>query len=88
MRIVRNFIDGRYEEPSGDPKYPVYNPALGEQIAVVAEAKRDDLNRAVDLAFDAQRKWMEIPVPQLLQQHTILWAKATRISHLELMRNL
>ncbi|MFP3255223.1 MAG: CoA-acylating methylmalonate-semialdehyde dehydrogenase [Thermoplasmata archaeon] len=91
MRIVKNFVNGAYEEPTGEVKYPVYNPAFGEKIAMVAEAKRDEVDRAVDLAFDAQKKWSEIPIPDrvkiLFKLETLMWdsieeiAEITTIEH-------
>lgn len=77
MRIVKNFINGKYEEPAGEPKYPVYNPAFGEQIAIVSGARREDVERAVDIALEAQKKWSNIPVPDrikiLFRLENLMW---------------
>jgi acyl-CoA reductase-like NAD-dependent aldehyde dehydrogenase len=53
----KNFINGEYEEPQGEPKYEVYNPAKSEIIEKVAKRKKDELDRAIDLFYDAQKEW-------------------------------
>jgi malonate-semialdehyde dehydrogenase (acetylating)/methylmalonate-semialdehyde dehydrogenase len=86
MRIVKNFVDGKYVLPEKDGKYDVFNPAFGEVIAKVAEAKREEVDLAVDLAYDAQKKWMNVPLPDrikmLFKLETIMWDHLDEISEI------
>ncbi|MGC8673187.1 MAG: CoA-acylating methylmalonate-semialdehyde dehydrogenase [Thermoplasmata archaeon] len=86
MRIIKNFLNGEYEKPQGEPKYDVYNPATGEIIAKVAEGKKDDVDRAVDLAYDAQKKWENVPLPErikmLFRLENLMWENIDEISEI------
>ncbi|MEM4058572.1 MAG: aldehyde dehydrogenase family protein, partial [Thermoplasmata archaeon] len=86
MRIVKNFVNGEYVLPENDGKYEVFNPAFGEVIAKVAEAKREEVDLAVDLAYDAQKKWMNVPIPDrikmLFKLETIMWDHLDEISEI------
>lgn len=86
MRVVKNFVNGKYTLPEKDGKYEVFNPAFGEVIAKVAEAQREEVDRAVDLAYDAQKKWMNVPVPDrikmLFRLETLLWDHLDEISEI------
>lgn len=86
MRIIRNFIDGEYVHPDGEPKYDVYNPAFGEIIAKVSEAKREEIDRAIDLAYDAQLKWQNVPIPDrvkiLFKLENLMWENIDEIAEI------
>ncbi|PMB76382.1 MAG: methylmalonate-semialdehyde dehydrogenase (CoA acylating), partial [Fervidicoccus fontis] len=77
MRMIKNFIGGEYVDPLGEPKYDVYNPAIGEVIAKVAEGKKEEVDKAVDLAYDAQKKWEKVPIPDrikiLFKLENLMW---------------
>ncbi len=91
MRKIKNFINGKFVEPEGMEKYDVYNPAEGKVIAKVAEASREDVKNAVDLAYEAQIKWSKVPIPErikfLFRLENIMWdeideiARVTTIEH-------
>ncbi len=86
MRKIRNFVDGEYYEPEGNEKYDVYNPAFGQVIARVSEAKRDDINQAIDLAYDAQNTWSQVPVPDrikyLFKLENLMWERIDEIAEI------
>lgn len=91
MKKIKNFVDGKFVEPEGERKYDVYNPAEGKVIANVSEASREDINGAIDSAFEAQIKWNQIPVTErikyLFKLENIMWdhidelARVTTIEH-------
>lgn len=62
MGLARNYVNGKLEEPKGEGVYPVYNPAFGEIIAKTPESHGEEVNRTVDLAYEAFRKWSRVPV--------------------------
>lgn len=70
-------MNGKFEKPSGEEKYDVFNPAFGKKIAVVKEAERDEVNRAVDIAVDSQRKWERVPISDRIKYifnlEALLW---------------
>ena len=41
-------------------KRQVYNPANGEQLAICAEATKDDVDRAVAAATEAFKTWKNV----------------------------
>jgi len=50
---TRLFIAGRYLDAAGSARFPVIEPATERELAQVASASADDVNRAVDAARDA-----------------------------------
>jgi len=86
MRKIKNFVDGEYVEPEGNEKYDVYNPAFGEIIAKVSEAKRDEIDQAIDLAYDAQKIWSMVPVTDrikyLFKLENLMWENIDRIAEI------
>ncbi len=50
---VRNFVNGKYLERSGNGVFDNINPCTGEVIGVVHEASREDVDAAVNAARDA-----------------------------------
>ncbi len=86
MRKIMNFIDGKFEEPKRDGKYPVFNPAFGEIIGEVSEADREEIDRAVDLAYDAFLKWSQVPVPErikyLFKLENLMWDHIDEIAEI------
>ncbi len=86
MRKIKNFVDGEYVEPEGNEKYDVYNPAFGEIIAKVSEAKRDEIDQAIDLAYNAQKIWSMVPVTDrikyLFKLENLMWENIDRIAEI------
>ncbi|HSS45123.1 MAG TPA: aldehyde dehydrogenase family protein, partial [Thermoanaerobaculia bacterium] len=61
VEILRNFIGGRWVEPSTREQLDVFNPARGEVIARVPLSKPQDLDAAVSAATKAFPGWRETP---------------------------
>ena len=51
------FIDGKWVESACGKSFTTTNPANGETLAVCANACADDIDRAVDAAWDAFHSW-------------------------------
>ncbi len=54
------FINGEWIKPSTEEYLNKYNPSTGEIYGKFASASREDVDRAVDAAYDAQRKWEKL----------------------------
>ncbi|MBW3096184.1 NAD-dependent succinate-semialdehyde dehydrogenase [Pseudohoeflea coraliihabitans] len=52
---TRAFLGGEWTETG--KTFPVVNPATGETIAEVADLSADDVRKAIDLAYEAQKAW-------------------------------
>jgi succinate-semialdehyde dehydrogenase/glutarate-semialdehyde dehydrogenase len=55
------YIGGEWTDPAEGGTLPVEDPATGETIAEVADARPDDAMRALDAAVDAQAEWAAHP---------------------------
>ena len=58
------FIDGKFEEPQSKKYFQTTNPANGKELAKVAEASEDDVDRAVKAARNAFKKWSGLPAKE------------------------
>ena len=54
------FIDGEFCESSDKATFTTYSPATGEALAKVAEATREDVDRAVNAAWKAFEGWKKL----------------------------
>ena len=54
------FIDGEFCESSDKATFTTYSPATGEALAKVAEATREDVDRAVNAAWKAFDGWKKL----------------------------
>lgn len=57
----RLFIDGEWVIATGGNTFPVINPANGRTLAEVADAKREDVRRAIEAAHRALPTWSRTP---------------------------
>jgi malonate-semialdehyde dehydrogenase (acetylating) / methylmalonate-semialdehyde dehydrogenase len=64
VKIVKNFINGKWVESNSSEYEIVYNPATGEEIAKVPLSTVDEVNEAVKIAEKAFESWSETPVPK------------------------
>jgi succinate-semialdehyde dehydrogenase / glutarate-semialdehyde dehydrogenase len=55
------YIGGEWTEPAEGGTLPVEDPATGETLAEVADAKPADATRALDAAVEAQAEWAAHP---------------------------
>jgi NAD-dependent aldehyde dehydrogenases len=51
------FIDGNWVKPGSEKYLDKYNPTTGELYGRFASASKEEVDAAVDLAYEAQRKW-------------------------------
>ena len=61
-RAFGHFINGATAAGSSSETGPIFNPAIGEQIAEVAFANARDVDQAVQAAKAAQPAWAETPL--------------------------
>ncbi|MCC6860002.1 MAG: aldehyde dehydrogenase [Bryobacterales bacterium] len=59
--MIRNFINGRFEDCTAREVIPVENPATGEVISQVPDSPDDALEQAVQAAQQAQPAWGRRP---------------------------
>jgi malonate-semialdehyde dehydrogenase (acetylating)/methylmalonate-semialdehyde dehydrogenase len=58
MNQINHFINGKFTGPSARTA-PVYNPAIGEQIATVSLASASEMEQAIAVAKDAFVSWSQ-----------------------------
>ena len=55
---VRNYVNGSYQDHApGVDTVPVTDPATGEVIAIVPVTTKEEVDKAVAIAKEAQKKW-------------------------------
>ena len=59
---VYNYINGKSVENAGDSEFNVYNPAFGKVIGTVHDTGKEEVDRAVDHAYEAYLKWSKISI--------------------------
>lgn len=64
---VSNYIDGSLASPISDRWLDVESPLTGEVIAQVAVSSREDLDKAVEAAKSASKKWSKTPIKDRVQ---------------------
>lgn len=62
MALFRSsgYIGGKWKDSDCDVKFPVYNPATGEEIGKVANMGRSDAEEAVIQAYNAFKSWKNV----------------------------
>ncbi len=61
---LNNYIGGSWQDVDGADYTAVTNPANGEELAQVRLSTKDDVDRAVQVAKKAQKKWALVPAPK------------------------
>jgi malonate-semialdehyde dehydrogenase (acetylating) / methylmalonate-semialdehyde dehydrogenase len=67
VQTVSCYINGQWEDMGNRRLMPVTNPATGREIAQVAYATADDVDRVVKAAHAAFLKWRAVPVIDRMQ---------------------
>jgi len=67
IRQIRNYINGKFVEPSDGEWFPVMNPSLGQQIARVLLSKAQEVDEAVTAARAAFEQWSATPLKERAQ---------------------
>ena len=57
MKTVNHFIDGKIYSDKKSRKAPIFNPAIGEQIAEVELASKATVEMAIESSAKAFLKW-------------------------------
>ncbi|QMV52357.1 betaine-aldehyde dehydrogenase [Ewingella americana] len=58
------YIDGRYQESTGNETFDAINPANGEVIATLPNASAEDVDLAVNAAIKGQKEWAAMTAMQ------------------------
>ncbi len=58
---LKNYINGEWVEPSTGEYFETTNPATDEVIAEVPVASRNDVEAAIGAAYEAFKKWRDVP---------------------------
>jgi malonate-semialdehyde dehydrogenase (acetylating)/methylmalonate-semialdehyde dehydrogenase len=67
VKTVSFYVNGKWTNAEGRHLMPVTNPATGAEIAQVAYASVEDVNRTVELAHAAYLTWRDVPVVERVQ---------------------
>lgn len=82
----KTLINGQWLEAISGKKYPVFNPATGEQIVLVPDMGQADTRLAIEKAEQAQKLWLK----QTAKQRSIIlkrWAQLVE-AHLETLATI
>jgi len=61
MKAYENFIEGKFVRGGNESQtIPVFNPSTEEEIAQVPESSEAEINRAIEAATRAQKKWAKL----------------------------
>ncbi|HOJ95119.1 MAG TPA: aldehyde dehydrogenase family protein, partial [Fervidobacterium nodosum] len=61
MKRYKLFINGEFVESTSGRMMKVINPANEEVISEVPEGTVEDTRKAINAAFDSQKKWEKLP---------------------------
>ncbi|QKS71040.1 aldehyde dehydrogenase [Paenalkalicoccus suaedae] len=61
MNTHQHYINGEFVSPSSQDTIDVVNPATEEVISRIPDGTKEDANKAIEAAFEAQKKWEFIP---------------------------
>src|SRR5690242_17481816 len=62
MKTLQMYIDGQWCDAASGATYEAINPALAEPFGIVVKGSRQDAQRAIAAANDAQRTWRDVPL--------------------------
>lgn len=64
MKKIINYINGEWCRASTGKFVPVLNPVNGQVLAEVTQSTKEDVDRAVEAAKNAQKTWHLVPAPE------------------------
>lgn len=67
MKIVKNYINGKWVEAENTGFVDVENPSTGEILGKVPLSTKAETNRAIDVADKAYKTWSQTPVARRVQ---------------------
>ena len=67
LRIVRNYVSGKWIEPDSSGHLDIENPSTGQIIGKAPLSTVAEVNRAVDSASEAFKTWSRTPVARRVE---------------------
>ena len=64
VQKINHYIHGQYVDFTGGTIGQVYNPATGDVSGEITYAEKDDINKVVESAYDAQKIWGNMSAPK------------------------
>ncbi|MDZ5712967.1 aldehyde dehydrogenase [Jeotgalibacillus haloalkalitolerans] len=61
MNQHKLYINGQYTDSTSDEWIDIINPATEEVISRTPKGTEEDVNKAIDAAFEAQKQWEKVP---------------------------
>lgn len=85
------YINGKWQDASDKGTFDTYCPANGEKLSTCAEATKEDVDKAVDAAWDAFEDWKQVePIERqeiLLKIADIIDDNAEKLGMIETLDN-
>jgi acyl-CoA reductase-like NAD-dependent aldehyde dehydrogenase len=91
MQNYKMWINGKFVESESGKRYPVYNPATGEEIAQIPVAGNSDIEKAVAAArkafpvwsqkSQAERSQMALKISKILREHAKELGEVDTLEH-------
>ncbi|MCP3742103.1 CoA-acylating methylmalonate-semialdehyde dehydrogenase [Rossellomorea sp. BNER] len=89
--LLKNFINGQWEEAESHETLEVQNPATQEILATVPISTLHDVNKAVKAAKKAFELWKDVPVPKrariFFKYHNLLTENHDELAKLIVLEN-
>src|SRR3954452_354032 len=64
VKQLKNYIGGQWVDSASDKTEVVFNPATGEALAEIRLSTKEDVDHAVQVAYEAFKTWSKIAVPK------------------------
>ena len=64
VKQLKNYIGGEWVDSTSDKTEIVVNPATGEALAEIRLSTKEDVDHAVQVAYEAFKTWSKTPVPK------------------------
>ncbi|MCD7035082.1 aldehyde dehydrogenase [Metabacillus sp. GX 13764] len=61
MQEIKLYINGEYTDSTSDDWIEIVNPATEEVISKIPNGTKEDADKAIDAAFEAQKEWEKVP---------------------------
>lgn len=85
------YINGKWQPASDGGKFTAYCPANGEELAICAEATKEDVDKAVESAWQAWQSWKDTTAAEraalLLKIADVIDANKDKLAMIETMDN-
>jgi len=67
IKVVQNYVNGKFTKSRADKFFPVMNPCIGKQIAKVPLSPAIEVDEAVRIARSAFAPWSALPIKERAQ---------------------